>query len=146
MDKESLSFPQAHRILLNVFEESRKLPLSASEKIVRNRLSSLRDQLDCCENEEARNAFERYLNYFSKRFSDPSMRENFAIDDSGSFEKILAKDPSRYDQLLLLARSHLRRNRRREARFLLRKIAASCFAEAAEAKRLLERLIDEFAA
>lgn len=144
MKKNTLSFPHVHRLLLTLLNDSRRLSFSASEKMVRDRLGALRSQLSCTEEEAVKDSFHNYLNYFAKRFSDPLMRENFSIDDSDRFEKILAKDPSRYDQLLLLARSHLRQNRCTEARFLLQKIAASCFSEAAEAKHLLERMIDEF--
>lgn len=143
MDNGYSCFPQAHRALLTLLEESRALSLCSASDMVRERLHLFLNQFIDCADEATRTAFQNYLEFFAKRFSDPSICVKFTLDDPKVYEAILAKDPSRYDQSLLLARSLLRRKRYSEARLLLQKIAASGFFESKEAKRLLEQLIDE---
>jgi len=136
------SFPEAHRVLLMIFEETRKISISAAKPIVLDQLQALRYQLAACEDDATFTALANYLRYYAKKFSDPSILNILGIYNLTKPEAILSQDPSRYDQLLVLARRCINENNHNDARRMLQKIASSKFNEAKEAQRLLEFLLD----
>ncbi|WP_448871319.1 hypothetical protein [Desulfobulbus propionicus] len=111
--------------------------------LVRTRLKELKEKLINEDNISKLVIYENHLNYYAKRFVDPTIRSELSILDPQKFEATLAVDPSRFDQLLGLALYHFYYGQRTVARHLLQKIASSRFHEAKTAQRLLESLVNK---
>lgn len=142
MNRQTGSFVTIHRQLLSLLVDTRSVSPGQARELVSRQMSIIWHELKDQEDHSALVSFRRYENYFARRFNDSAFRAKYAVDDLGLIEQKLAKDPSRYDLLLAKATCHLSEGRIDDARFILRKLAASGYREAVEARRLLGQLCD----
>lgn len=133
------NFPTLHRELLTIFEKTRLMPKHLALREIHTFVEKLRQQVCDFEDTSVLRAYFQYLKYFASRLDDPFLAELA----TAPLEAMLAKDPSRYDLLLLLAQHHLSLGRHTQAFPLLKKIAASRFSEEKEAQRFLERHVED---
>lgn len=84
-------------------------------------------------------AYERYLDLIVLRLDASALKERLTLLDDPKFERALRHDPSQPFNLIGKALSHLRTGDNRRARQLLRRLAASRYAERALAQRILDR-------
>lgn len=143
MNKIDINTPYIYRYILSLFEEVRCMQHDSAKKLVRNRLSELKEEFVHEFDISRLLIYESYVNYYAKRFADPAIRSELTILDHKKFEAALAVDPSQYDQLLGLAFYYFCYGKRTDARHLLHKIASSRFREAKTAQQLLKFLVDE---
>lgn len=133
------NFPTLHRALLTLFEKTRRMPAHLALREVHTSVEALSKKIRDCQNPSMLRAYLQYLDYFASRLADSSL----AGLAKAPIESMLAKDPSRYDLLLLLAQHYLSHDRHSQSFPLLKRIAASRFSEAEHAQRLIARSVEE---
>jgi hypothetical protein len=84
-------------------------------------------------------AYERYLDIFSIRTGNGDLQDQFTLVGSAFFEREFRKDPSQAGIVIGLALGKIRAGEVGRGRHLLRRIAASGFAERDLARQLLSR-------
>jgi hypothetical protein len=138
-----LNYPELYKSLLDLFQEVRKISTDDAINIVRPRMFELRTALEGQYCLPGIIAYERYLNFFSKRYNDPDLIRNLTLLDASKLKMDLAKEPHRSDLLIGLALSYLSTEKIKEARKLLQRIEASGFRESGIARQIHSKLIGE---
>lgn len=137
------SYCRNHRVLFDAFRSARELPAGEAHALLRQRLKEVRDEYARSRCAATRIAYQRYLDYFSRRFGSKELTEELMLSDAPSSGAGAGSDPAGPERMIAMALSHKAEGRPELARTLLQRVAASGFREAESARRLLADMLDE---